>query len=405
MARKRGTVFLGVMACALIAAAPASAAKPKLSVTDATVAEGAGTAAVTVSLSKRAKRKVKVSFATGDGSARAGSDYADTAGTLKLRARKRSASIAIPVTADDVDEPDETLAVTLGGPKRARIADGEATVTITDDDAPVPPPAEPIVSVTTASVAEGTGSNPPHVIEVELSAPSAAVVEVGYATASGTATSGVDFDAATGNLTFDPGQTSRTFDLTTIGDFEDEVDETVAINLSPAGAQPPGSQQAVTIADDDAPCVTPDSPPGINLGTVNGDTNSGSHELTHSSDISPCLDTDWFAFRLAEISDSTIDLHARLTLSTAANSSPSGGDIDLCVQLSGSPGTETCSTEGPGVTEVITVCVDDEPLGGADDSSDFLVEVDGFGNAVNDYDLSITGNVAFTTPDLNLGGC
>jgi hypothetical protein len=45
-----------------------------------------------------------------------------------------SATIAVTIVADTVNEPDESLSVVLSNPSNATIADGIGIVTILDDD-------------------------------------------------------------------------------------------------------------------------------------------------------------------------------------------------------------------------------------------------------------------------------
>ena len=65
-----------------------------------------------------------------------------------------------------------------------------------------------------------------------LTPATAATVTVGYATANGTATSGLDYGAVSGTLTFPPGTTSQTVSVPVFGDRDFEADETFFLNLS-----------------------------------------------------------------------------------------------------------------------------------------------------------------------------
>ena len=88
---------------------------------------------------------------------------------------------------------------------------------------------------------------------VTLDAPSATPVTVDYATASGSATAGSDFTAASGTLTFAPGQTTRTILVPTLNDAVAEPTETFTVNLSnPVGATIADGTGVGTITDDDA---------------------------------------------------------------------------------------------------------------------------------------------------------
>src|SRR6185295_12948216 len=65
-----------------------------------------------------------------------------------------------------------------------------------------------------------------------LSPPAATQVVVNYATANGTATAGSDYTAASGTVTFAPGETQKDVFITYSGDTVVEADETVFVNLS-----------------------------------------------------------------------------------------------------------------------------------------------------------------------------
>ena len=117
----------------------AAEAQPVLSIGDARVDEGdtgSVTLDFTVALDRAAAAAaVSVDWATSDGSARAGEDYTAGSGTVTFNAGDVRRTVTVTVAGDTVDEPNETLAVTLSGASGAEIGDGVATGTITDDDA------------------------------------------------------------------------------------------------------------------------------------------------------------------------------------------------------------------------------------------------------------------------------
>src|SRR5262249_55201826 len=89
---------------------------------------------------------------------------------------------------------------------------------------------------------------------VTLSTTSDRTVTVNYATADGTATAGSDYTAASGSLSFAPGQTSKTVSVNVLGDTVTEANETFAVNLSGAtNARIARGTGTGTILDDDAP--------------------------------------------------------------------------------------------------------------------------------------------------------
>ncbi|MFL6260853.1 MAG: beta strand repeat-containing protein [Thermoanaerobaculia bacterium] len=114
----------------------------------------------------------------------------------------------------------------------------------------VPPPTA--LAAGDASVTEGTGGTSNLTFTVTLAPVSASTVTVDYATADGTATAPADYTAASGTLTFLPGETSKTVTVPVNGDSIDELDETLALNLTNAiNATIADNQGTGTIVDDD----------------------------------------------------------------------------------------------------------------------------------------------------------
>src|SRR5262245_56731134 len=67
---------------------------------------------------------------------------------------------------------------------------------------------------------------------VTLSNPSDQTITVDDTTNDGTATAGSDYETAANTVTFDPGDTSKTVDVTIDGDTTNEADETFTVDLS-----------------------------------------------------------------------------------------------------------------------------------------------------------------------------
>ena len=179
---------------------------PALSINDVTVTEGqSGTtnAVFTVTLSAASGNVVTAAYATADGTATAPADYAATAGTVTFPVGVTTRTITVPVAGDLLDEINETYTLNLSNPTNATIADGTGVGTITDDDA------TPSLSINNVTVTEGDTGTVNATFTVGLSAPSGLNVSVGFATADGTATAPADYTAASGTLSFTPGQTSK----------------------------------------------------------------------------------------------------------------------------------------------------------------------------------------------------
>ena len=112
--------------------------RPSISVADARADEGAGAVvAFEVSLSRAfttTGHSVTVDYATADGTATAGEDYAATSGTLTFAAGESSKTVNVTILDDSHDEGNETFVLRLSNATGARIADGEATGTIANED-------------------------------------------------------------------------------------------------------------------------------------------------------------------------------------------------------------------------------------------------------------------------------
>ena len=108
----------------------------------------------------------------------------------------------------------------------------------------------PGLSVADAQVHEKDGA--PLSFSVTLGQAQTSTVSVRYATSDVTATAGTDYEAVSGMLRFEPGQTSKTVSVTVIDDDHDEGSETMTLTLSsPFGATISRGTATGTIANTD----------------------------------------------------------------------------------------------------------------------------------------------------------
>ncbi len=125
-------------------AGPLGPRPPGLSITDASVVEGAALftleAVFTVTLAAPWSRPVTVSYVTADGSATVSdADYIESMGSVTFAPGETVQTVRIPVVGDNRAELDETFTVTLSNPVNAILTRATATGTITNDDGdPVP---------------------------------------------------------------------------------------------------------------------------------------------------------------------------------------------------------------------------------------------------------------------------
>ena len=198
----------------------------KFSATSYSVAESGTSVSVTVT--RTGSQAISVGYATGNNTATAGSDYSAVSGRLDFAVGEVSKSFSIPITNDLLAEGNESFNVTLSAPIGAALgANHNAVVIITDDD--VAPALAVGFSAVSYSVNEATASA---TITVVRSGDPSSTVGVDWSAVSNTATSGVDFTAPGGTLTFAAGVTSRTFTVAITNDTAPEGNETAILVLS-----------------------------------------------------------------------------------------------------------------------------------------------------------------------------
>lgn len=90
----------------------------------------------------------------------------------------------------------------------------------------------PTLSIGNATVTEGNAGSTTAVFTVTLSATSTLSVTVNFASSNGTAVAGSDYVATNGVLTFSPGITTRTVNVSVTGDLAAESTETFFVRLS-----------------------------------------------------------------------------------------------------------------------------------------------------------------------------
>lgn len=116
---------------------------------------------------------------------------------------------------------------------------------------------KPQVSIAGTRAWEGNSGTTPMSFTVTLSRASTLPVTVHWATGDGTATAGSDYQASSGDVTFDPGQTSATVTVPIVGDSTKEGGERFAVRLSrPTNASLGTARAWGRILDDDRPGLT-----------------------------------------------------------------------------------------------------------------------------------------------------
>lgn len=229
---------------------------PGLSVSDPVISEGTGgtvNATFTVSLDFPRTEAITVNYATADDTAKAGLDYTTKSGTLTFNPGEKSKTVTVAITTDVLNEIDEGFFLNLSSPNNAVIVDGQGRATIQNDD-PLP-----LLSIADLSANETNGGTTTFNFTVTLTPASGRAVTVNFGTADGTAKIGDnDYQLASGSLTFDPGETSKTVSVIITGDTTFEPGETFVVNLSgPVNSTISDNQALGTITNDDGvPSIT-----------------------------------------------------------------------------------------------------------------------------------------------------
>ena len=261
-------------------------AAPTLTIGNASATEGSPLQ-FTLSLDTASFEDMEFDLAVTSGSATAGTDvessnfeYWDgsswqplTNGTeVTFTAGTTSVLIRIDSIQDGLVEPDETF--TLGATVLAgTVTDASDTGsgTIVNDDVGA-------LNIDDVTIDEDNGTI---VFTVSLDQPSASTVTVDYATSSGSATSGIDFTAASGTLTFVPGDQTETITVSVANDSLFEQSETFGVNLSAASGASIGDGLGVgTIIDDGSgPNGTDDDRPVISVNDVTATEDVDTHAI------------------------------------------------------------------------------------------------------------------------------
>lgn len=212
--------------------------------------------------------------ATGGAACGAGVDYVTPSGSLVQLAGTTTGVIDITICNDSVYEGTEYITLTLLATTPAHpIGRAYTIVGIVDSTTP------PLVSFNLASsgsVVEGiAGVNTVTTVDLVLNHASSVPVTV-LLYASGSATEGTDFDLSASSVTFAAGATTASVDVTTYGDDDIEVNETVILNLYAPVNGSLGTQitHQIQIAQDEVPSQVTASMAAIaaqleSAGTVN----------------------------------------------------------------------------------------------------------------------------------------
>jgi hypothetical protein len=232
------------------------------------VDETDGQATVTVQRLGGVGGAVSVDYETSDASAAAGSDYTATSGTLNWAAGDSAdKTFTVPVSWDGRAEGTEAISLGLTNPGGgADLGPNTAAVIRIGDDG-----ASGALALSSNAYSVGEADGVVTITARRSGGSLGGPVTVHYATSEGTATASSDYTAASGTLSFGPGEAAKSFTVHVANDSALESTETFQVTLSNAsGGASLGSPAGATvsIADDDIAGTVGNSPPPVPLPVV-----------------------------------------------------------------------------------------------------------------------------------------
>ena len=211
--------------------------------------ENSSTLSVTVTRTGDISAATSIDYATSNGTATAGTDYTSTSGTLAFAAGQLTRTIPIPILDDQIFEgPAETFTLTLTNPTGATLESPSSTlITISDTET------RPTIFTSGVTTTEGNAGTKVFSLPVTLTNGSAEQISLNYTTEDASAVAGSDYVAKSGVITFAPGTSTASIDITVNSDTTVEADESFLVKLSnPVNAFNASSQVTVTITNDDS---------------------------------------------------------------------------------------------------------------------------------------------------------
>ncbi|MCZ4222600.1 Calx-beta domain-containing protein [Pedobacter rhodius] len=229
----------------------------------------------TFTLSKASSTATTVSY-TISGTATSGTDYTAIGTSVVIPAGATSATVAVPVSDDNIVEGTETVVLTMTASTSNALITASttaSTLNIADDDT---------ATITIAATANGAEPSTNGQFTFTMSKASSTATVISY-TVSGTATSGTDYTAIGTSVTIPAGATSATVSVAVADDNITEGTETVILTMTASTSNPSitasTTAATVNITDNDASVASVTA--GTN-GNENGPTN-GTFTVTLSN--------------------------------------------------------------------------------------------------------------------------
>jgi beta-glucanase (GH16 family) len=184
---------------------------------------------IQVALSSKSSSNVVLTYSTTDGTAIAGEDYlAVEEAQLIIESGQTESFIELTFIGDNVYETDEYFQIIVNGLTNAKLEQSQMRVFILNDDLFIPK----ILFPERSFFVEGNDGSKTIDIAIGLSGPSEETVQLKWETVENTARAAEDFEAMMDQtLTFLPGETQKTIQLSLLGDDIFEMDDVIEIHF------------------------------------------------------------------------------------------------------------------------------------------------------------------------------
>lgn len=308
-------------------------AAPTIAIDDVTMSEGdSGTKTFTFTVTKTGLTAFNGSFGyiAQDGTATlADDDFEPATDTVTMLAGEASKTVSVTVNGDTKFEADETFNVALQNEAGLVVTRRVGVGTITNDDT------APTVSINdvTFTGADSLGKGG---FTVSLNSASGLPVTVQYQSVNDTAIAGEDYDAVSGTLTFNPGETEKTIPVNILPDSVHEGSEQFFVDLhTPLNS---------TIAD------------GRGVGTIPNDDAQPSFSITDVTQAEGSGGTTDFIFTVTKTGSTA--LSSMVTFATQAGTATAGASCTAGVDFVMANGTLSFSPTETSQQVLVRVCGD-----------------------------------------------
>ena len=236
----------------ILEVAPQNSLSVSFGAPDYMVQEG-NSVTITVSLDQAPGSQVQIPISTDNQGGAGAADYSGVPANVTFGATDTSRTFTLTATQDSDDDDGESVKLTFGTLPSGVSAGthSQSVVSINDDD-------DPSVTVNFGSASHTVGEGNGTTIRVNLSADPERTVTIPITRDNQDGASNSDYSGVPASVTFNSGQTARTFIFSVVQDTVDDDGESVKLGFGtlPAGVSSGSpSETTISFTDDDDPSV------------------------------------------------------------------------------------------------------------------------------------------------------